>query len=138
MLPKVMSAPATCTYVAVVEDDESLCRSLSRLLRVSGMIPVTYFSAEAFLDDTKRPQFDCLILDIQLDGMSGIELSEQLSDSGSTTPVIFLTALEDPDVYERALRTRCSAYLRKSEPAESLLAAIGTAIRSNNHGSHAP
>lgn len=133
-----MSAPTTCTYIAVVEDDESLLRSLYRLLRAAGMVPVTYRSAEDFLNDAKHPQFDCLILDIQLDGMSGIELSERLSDSGSTTPVIFLTALEDPDVYERALRTDPVAYLKKSEPAESLLGAIDVAIHSTGARKQAP
>ena len=62
-----MSAPGQ-TYVAVVDDDESVCRALSRLLRAEGIQPVSYLSAEAFLADTKRPQFDCLVLDIQLGG----------------------------------------------------------------------
>ena len=56
-------------YVAVVDDDESLCRSVGRLLRAAGIEAVTYGSAEAFLEDAKRPQFDCLLLDVQLGGM---------------------------------------------------------------------
>jgi FixJ family two-component response regulator len=78
------------TCVAVVDDDESLNRSLARLLRASGIHPVTYLSAESFLDDAKRPEFDCLILDIQLGGISGIELCERLAATGSTTPVVKL------------------------------------------------
>ena len=70
------------TYVAIVEDDESLSRSLARLLRASGYHPVSYPSAESFLDDTKRPAFDCLVVDIQLEGMSGIELNEKLASVG--------------------------------------------------------
>lgn len=58
-------------YVAVIDDDESLGRSLARLLRASGMQPITYVSAEAFLADTKQPRFDCLVLDVHLGGMSG-------------------------------------------------------------------
>ena len=50
-------------YVAIVDDDENVCRSLGRLLRAAGMRPVTYGSAEEFLADTKRPVFDCLVLD---------------------------------------------------------------------------
>ena len=57
-------------YVAVVDDDESLCRSFSRLLRLAGFEPIAYGSAEAFLEDTKHPRFDCLMLDIQLEGMA--------------------------------------------------------------------
>jgi FixJ family two-component response regulator len=70
-------------YVAVVDDDENFCRSLGRLLRAAGMQPITYPSAEAFLADTKRPRFDCLVLDIHLGGMSGIELGERLVAEGS-------------------------------------------------------
>ena len=66
-------------YVAVVDDDESVCRSLSRLLRAAHFQPITYPSAEAFLADTKHPKFDCLLLDIQLRGMSGLDLSRRLS-----------------------------------------------------------
>ena len=61
-------------YVAVVDDDESICRSFSRLLRAANFQPVTYASAEAFLADAQHPKFDCLVLDIQLEGMSGLEL----------------------------------------------------------------
>ncbi len=120
---------STQIYVAVIDDDHRLCRSLSRLLLAAGIQPVSYLSAEAFLADDKRPRFDCLIIDIQLDGMSGIELDQHLTASGSTTPVIFNTAHDDPDIRERALRGGCAAYLRKIESGESLLAAISQAIR---------
>jgi FixJ family two-component response regulator len=67
------------TYVAVVDDDEKLCQSFGRLLRAAGLQPITYPSAEAFLADTKQPRFDCLVLDVQLEGMSGIELAQRLT-----------------------------------------------------------
>ena len=118
-------------YVAVIDDDESLCHSVGRLLRAAGIEAVMYDSAEAFLEDTKRPQFDCLLLDIQLGGMSGIELNQELAASGSTTPVIFITAHDEPEVRVKALQTPCVAYLRKTEPAEAVLAAIRKAIRPN-------
>ena len=72
---------STNVYVAVIDDDESLCRSLGRLLRASGIQPVPYLSAEDFLADVKRPKFDCLVLDIQLSGMTGIELNQHLAAS---------------------------------------------------------
>ena len=122
---------STNVYVAVVDDDESLCRSMSRLLRAAGIQPICYLSAEDFLADTKRPQFDCLLLDIQLGGMSGIELNQQLAAAGSTTPVIFLTAHDEPEVRAQALRSPCAAYLRKTEPAEAVLAAIRKVIHTN-------
>jgi FixJ family two-component response regulator len=53
-------------YVGVVDDDESLRRSLARLLRAAGMQPIAYASAEAFRADLKQPRFDCLVLDVQM------------------------------------------------------------------------
>ncbi|MCE0484509.1 MAG: response regulator [Methylacidiphilales bacterium] len=75
-------------YVAVVDDDESLCRSLGRLLRIAGIQPITYLSAEAFLEDAKHPKFDCLVFDLQLGGMSGMDLFQKLSKTKSKVPVI--------------------------------------------------
>jgi FixJ family two-component response regulator len=116
---------AACqTYVAVVDDDESACRALSRLLRAEGIQPVSYLSAEEFLADTKRPQFDCLVLDIQLGGMSGIELQRQLQASGSSTPVIYITAHDEPEVREQAEAGSCVAYFRKTAPGQDVLQAI--------------
>ncbi len=115
-------------YVAVVDDDESLFRSLARLLRASGIQAVTYLSAEAFLDDSQRCEFDCLVLDVQLGGMSGIELNQRLAACDSTTPVIFLTAYEEPEVGWSALCPPCVAYLRKTDPAEVVLAIIRQAV----------
>jgi len=122
-----MHEPLPVPYVAVVDDDESLCRSLTRLLRASGMRSKSYRSAAAFLEDGGGERFDCLILDIQLDGMSGIELQERLAASGSTTPVIFITAHDGSDMRERAVRCGCIAYLTKSEPFDTVLAAIAKA-----------
>ena len=118
-----MSAPGH-TYVAVVDDDESVCRALSRLLRAEGLHPVSYLSAEAFLADTKRPRFDCLVLDVQLGGMSGIELQRQLQASGSSTPVIYITAHDEPVTREQAQAAGCTAYFRKTAPGKDLVEAI--------------
>src|SRR4029453_7294694 len=79
-------------YVAIVDDDDNFCRSFGRLLRAAGMQPLTYPSAEAFLADKKHPQFDCLVLDVQLGGMSGIELGRRLVDEGRYAPFIYMTA----------------------------------------------
>ena len=101
---------------------------MARLLSASGWQPATYLSAEAFLADAERSRFDCLILDVQLGGISGIELQEQLLASGSTTPVIFLTAHEEADVRERANRVGCVAYLCKRDPGELVIRTLLQAI----------
>ena len=112
------------TYIAVVDDDESVCRSFARLLRTAGFQTVTYLSAEALLEDAKRPHFDCLVLDIQLGGMSGLELRRRLAEVKDSTPVIFITAHDDPKVRAQALACGCAAYFRKTDPGEQVLDAI--------------
>ena len=126
----IQMSSSTNIFVAVVDDDESLCRSLGRLLRVSGIQPVTYSSAEAFFADDKRPRFDCLVLTSSWAGMSGIELNQRLAAAGSTTPVIFNTAHDEPEIREQAIQSGCAAYLRKTQAGEEALAAITQAIRS--------
>ena len=117
--------------VAIVDDDESLCRSLGRLLRAAGLNPVTYPSAEAFLDDAQHPPFDCLLLDVQLGGISGIELQRRLVASGERTPVVFLTAYDDPEWRAQAIAAGCAAYFRKNDSGADVLEAIRRAAIRN-------
>jgi FixJ family two-component response regulator len=111
-------------YVAVVDDDENVCRSMGRLLRAAGINAVTYRSAEAFLTDAKHPRFDCLVLDIQLEGMSGLELSRRLAAVQDFTPIIFITAHDDPAVRAQAVAGGCAGYFRKNDPGQSVIEAI--------------
>jgi len=118
-----MSSVAT-TYVAVVDDDENICRSFGRLLRAAGFQPVTYDSAESFLADTKHPQFGCLVLDIQLGAMSGIELAQRLSAAGGCAPIVFVTAHDDPEARSAADALGCAAYFRKTDSGKEVLETI--------------
>jgi FixJ family two-component response regulator len=111
-------------YVAVVDDDESVCRSLSRLLRAAHFQPIAYASAEAFLADRKHPKFDCLVLDIQLGGMSGLELRQRLSAVKDCTPVVFITAHDDPEVRAQVEASGCAGFFRKTDSGVDVLAAI--------------
>lgn len=113
--------------VAVVDDDTSLLRALRRLLSAWDMRAVTYGSAEAFLRDVRRPTLDCLVLDIQLGGMSGFDLEEALRETGSPVPVVFITAHDAAETRERALETG-AAYVRKAEPGDVLRDAILHAV----------
>jgi len=112
------------TYVAVVDDDDNVCRSFGRLLRAAGFHAITYASAESFLADGKRPQFGCLVLDIQLGGISGIELAERLAAVDQRTPVIFITAHDDPEVRSAAKALGCAAYFQKTDSGKEVLEAI--------------
>ena len=118
-----MSKAATL-YVAVVDDDESFCRSLGRLLRAAGMQPITYASAEEFLSDRKHPVFDCLVLDVHLGGISGIELGQRLVAEGHDAPFIYVTAHDDPDTRALAEAAGCAAFFRKTDPGAAVLDAI--------------
>lgn len=117
------------SYIAVVDDDESVCRSFSRLLRMAGFQAVSYHSAEALLEDTNRPRFDCFVLDIQLAGMSGLELKRWLAEAGDTTPVIFITAHDSPAVRAEAEVSGCAGYFRKTDPGHLVMDAIRQAVR---------
>ena len=111
-------------YVAVVDDDESACRSLSRLLRAAHFEPIAYGSAEAFLEDTKHPKFDCLVLDIQLGGISGLELRKRLSAVKDGTPVVFITAHDDSSVRAEAEAFGCAGFFSKTASGADVLASI--------------
>jgi FixJ family two-component response regulator len=111
-------------YIAVIDDDESICRSMSRLLRAAHLQPITYPSAEAFLADMSRPKFECLLLDIQLNGISGLELYQRLSAVKDATPVIFITAHDNPQVRAEAEASDCAGYFRKTDSGADVLAAI--------------
>jgi FixJ family two-component response regulator len=114
--------------VGIIEDDDSLRRSLGRLLRAAGFQTAAYSSAEDFLGDLQRPAFDCLVVDIQLGGISGIDLSRHLTALGSATPVIFNTVCDEPDFREQAFRAGGSAFLAKTDLGEKMLTAIQNAI----------
>ena len=106
----------------------AICRSMSRLLRAAHLHPITYPSAEAFLGDTKHPKFDCLVLDIRLEGMSGLELHQRLLAVKSGTPVVFITAQDDPEVRAQAEASGCAGYFRKTDSGADVLAAIRRAV----------
>jgi len=116
-------------YIAVIDDDSSLRVSMSRLLRAACFQPVSYPSAEDFLTDTARPKFACLVLDIQLKGMSGIELSKRLCAVKDSTPVVFITAQDNAEMREQAKAAcSCAGYFRKTDSGAEVLAAIRRAL----------
>jgi FixJ family two-component response regulator len=112
------------TYIAIVDDESSLCTSMSRLLRLANFSPVSYSSGEAFLADEKQPRFDCLLLDVRLDGMSGMDLFRHLLARNYRTPVIFITAFDDPALRSEALALGCAGFFRKSTPGAEIIEAI--------------
>ena len=120
--------------VYVVEDDASLCKALRRLLRSAHHHVLVFSSAEEFYQSNSRNEPGCLLLDIQMPGISGFELQERLLDSGARIPVIFITGLDSEGMEERAMRLGASAYLLKPVDDETLLGAIHLAMKSLANG----
>jgi len=110
--------------VAVVDDDPSMLNATESLLQAQGFATMVFASAEEFLDRGAVTQVNCLLLDIHLGGMSGIELRRRLKASGSMLPVIFMTALDDEDVREQAIKAGCVAFLHKPFEVRQLIKAI--------------
>jgi FixJ family two-component response regulator len=114
--------------VAIVDDDASANRALQRLLRGCGFEPQGFDSAERFLGDPAHSSFACLLLDIQLDGMSGLELQRELRASGDRVPIIFVTAHDEPAFRDEATSCGCAGFFRKTDPGASIIAALRAAI----------
>ncbi len=121
--------PQESITVYVVDDDASVRRAIKRLLRSVGYHALTFASAEAFLESTPEPGQGCLVLDIRLPKMTGLELQEKLALRGSTYPVIFMTAHDNPQWREKAKKRGVVAYLKKPFGEQSLLDAIRHACR---------
>lgn len=112
--------------IAVVEDDPSMLQGLNRLLLAHGFRVERFSSAESFLDDIARCEAKCLLVDIHLGGMSGIDLKRWLTSSGSNLPVIFMTAIDNEAARQEALDAGCVGYLKKPFLAKLLIDAINS------------
>lgn len=110
--------------VAIVEDDPAMLRSIERLLAVYGFSTQSFSSAEAFLAQSGSCKAKCLLLDIQLGGISGIELCRRLTVAGSELPVIFMTAVDNEETRRLAVALGCDSFLRKPIAPDVLIDAI--------------
>ena len=108
----------------MVDDDESARRSCGRWLRAAGFLPVEYPTAESFLEDRRRPDFQCLVLDVRLPGISGLELAHHLASVNDRTPVVYLTAQDDPEARRAALATGGVGFFLKTDKGELVLEAL--------------
>jgi FixJ family two-component response regulator len=129
-----MSLPQP-SHVAVIDDDESIRRSMSRLIHAAGFHPVTYRSAEAFLADMKHRRFDYLVLDTRLRARSVMELHRRLAAANVDIPVVFIKVQGDADVNSQAEALSCISYLRKASSGADVLAAFRCAVGLEASGS---
>jgi FixJ family two-component response regulator len=119
---------ATSELISIVDDDESVRQGLSRLLTSVGFAVNTFSSAEEYLSSDQLERADCLILDIRMSGMNGIELQRQLVANHSEVPVIFITAHEEETERVQALEGDARTVLIKPFSEEDLLNAISKAL----------
>ena len=116
---------ATNRWIAVVDDERSMCRALQRLLRVAGFTVDTFLSGEDFLDSLAKSTPACVILDLQMPGLTGFDVLERLAASGSAVPTVVITGHDSWQARERALVGGAMDYLRKPIGEEELITAIG-------------
>jgi FixJ family two-component response regulator len=110
--------------ISVIDDDESTRMSLAGLLRLLGFEAMTYASAEEFLSAGPARPCCCVISDIHMPGLSGIELKRRLDQSGQTAPVILITGRSEPRLLAEAVASGAICILRKPFDAEALLAGL--------------
>lgn len=115
--------------ISIVDDDDALRSSLENLIRSVGWRAQSFSSAEAFLRSNKANETGCLILDMRMPGMSGLELQSQMAVNNSHLPIIFITAHEDYDQKAKALQAGAVAFLYKPFYQEELLNAIDAALK---------
>jgi len=119
---------ATRALVSVVDDDESVRESLPDLLRELGFEVEAFSSAEAFLASEYLGLTQCLILDIAMPGMSGLDLQQELKCRGQDIPIVFITAQAEESLRPLALEQGAVAYLLKPFGDAALLEALNTAL----------
>jgi CheY-like chemotaxis protein len=116
--------------ISVVDDDEAIRDSTRQLLRSAGYHVATFDSAESFLDSRSIEGSSCLILDIKMSGIDGLELQRRLKDSGRTAPIIFVTAHHQSSIRKRAIEAGAADFLDKPFESRTLLAAVDRALTS--------
>lgn len=123
---------AKLPLVVVVDDEASICRALLRLLRTANLRAEAFCAARDFLEFLRDQTPDCVILDLQMPQMSGLEVLEQLQLLAAPPPVIVITAFDQPGVRERCLELGIVCFLRKPVQSDELLRSVDAAVAGDN------
>jgi FixJ family two-component response regulator len=123
-----MTAARNRRVVAIVDDDESVREALEALVMTAGLDVLAFASAEGFLDSGQQENIGCLISDIRMPGMSGLELQARLNEDDYKIPIIFITAHGEEKVRMQALRAGAVEFLTKPFDDEAMLERIASAL----------
>ncbi len=125
------SGASSAPLVGVVDDDESMQEALESLLKSAGFRAAVFASAEDFLKAGRSFKPDCLILDVRMAGMSGIELQKKLVAENRGIPIVFISAHSEAGAKEKALAAGAIDFLAKPFDEDSLLGAVKAANAAN-------
>jgi FixJ family two-component response regulator len=114
--------------ISIVDDDDSLRNSLNNLLRSLGFRTESFSSGEDFLNSNHLHDTDCLILDVRMPGMNGLNLQHHLAKANLRLPIVFITSHSDDEARSRALDAGAVAFLYKPCREETLVEAIDSAL----------
>ena len=114
--------------ISIIDDDESVREATKCLVRSLGYVAAAFASAEEFLRSERVGDTACLITDIQMPGLNGLELHEQLVEAGRSMPVIFITAFPEEKVRTRALAAGACGFLKKPFDEQSLIGCLDRAL----------
>jgi FixJ family two-component response regulator len=115
--------------VAVVDDEAAVRKSLSRFLGAAGFDVRAYASGQEFLDAWPRERPDCVVLDLQMSGLTGIDVQQHLGRAADRPPVVMITANDDPDVRRKCIEQGVEAFLLKPVNGEYLLQLLTSLIQ---------
>ncbi|HEV2695350.1 MAG TPA: response regulator [Verrucomicrobiae bacterium] len=130
-MPMPVTPPAPTTTIYIVDDDAPFLRSVSRLLRAVGYAVETFMSAQEFLDRLNPAMCGCVVSDLQMPELDGMELQAALSRTANPLPVIFLTGQGDIPTSVKAIQGGAVDFLMKIAPKEKLLEAVERALERN-------
>ena len=119
------------TIIAIVDDDPAVRRGISGLLRSLGFAAIDFSSAEEFLNSGRATDISCVITDVRMPGMSGIDLQDRLIAAGHKIPVIFMTAFPEERTKTRAIKAGAFGFLTKPFPQNTLLDCVHSALRAS-------
>jgi FixJ family two-component response regulator len=120
--------------ISIVDDDESVRRTTKLLVESFGYRAAVFESAQSFLKSSQLYETSCLVVDVQMPGMNGLQLQSQLAAEGHSIPIIFITAYSDNESRRLAMQAGSAAFMDKPFSDEQLLKNIQSAFRLNGSG----